>query len=102
LLENAAVATPEKQRIAVTITRDGEELVYSVRDGGPGVKMADRVKIFEPFYTTRLQGTGLGLAIAKRIVELHGGRIDVEDACPGGAIFSVRLPSEVRPALVVG
>ncbi len=55
----------------------------TVRDHGPGVAPADRARIFEPFHTTKTRGTGLGLAVASRIVELHGGRIDVADAGDG-------------------
>jgi len=66
--------------------------VFTVRDHGPGVPAAERARIFEPFHTTKTRGTGLGLAVASRIVELHGGRIDVLDAAGGGALFRVHLP----------
>jgi two-component system sensor histidine kinase HydH len=92
LLENALAATPGDEKVTVTIDRVGEELVFSVRDRGPGVPEADRARIFEPFHTTKLRGTGLGLAVCKRIVELHGGRIEVDDAPGGGALFRVCLP----------
>jgi signal transduction histidine kinase len=92
LLENASQVTPAEQRISATVTQEGGDLVYIVKDEGPGVMTAERARIFEPFYTTRLHGTGLGLAIAKRIVELHGGCIDVENASGGGALFRIRLP----------
>jgi two-component system sensor histidine kinase HydH len=50
-------------------------------------------KIFEAFHTTRVQGTGLGLAVARRIVELHGGKIRGENHAEGGAVFTLWLPS---------
>jgi signal transduction histidine kinase len=91
LLQNALDAAPG-QRVLATLTQDCSDLVYDIRDHGPGIAEADRTRIFEPFFTTRARGTGLGLAIAKRIVELHGGRIDVDDAAGGGARVSVRIP----------
>jgi signal transduction histidine kinase len=73
--------------------------LLTVRDHGPGVPPADRVRIFEPFHTSKTRGTGLGLAVASRIVELHGGRIDVVEAGDGegGALFRVFLPSHPPP-----
>jgi len=67
-------------------------LVLEVSDTGPGVKPEDRDKIFEPFFTGKTRGTGLGLAIAKRVVELHGGTIRVDDAPGGGALFRIEIP----------
>jgi two-component system sensor histidine kinase HydH len=94
LLQNAALVTPAGQRIRASVSEEGGDLVYSVCDAGPGVPQAERERIFEAFYTTRLHGTGLGLAIAKHIVELHRGRIDVDAATSGGAVFRVRIPPQ--------
>lgn len=92
VLDNALQATPTDRRIRAAVTRDARYLVFSVQDGGPGVPPPERARIFEPFYTTRLHGTGLGLAIVKRIVELHGGKIEVENALEGGATFRIKIP----------
>jgi signal transduction histidine kinase len=93
LLENAVQATPAGHRVTASAHQEGDTLVYTVRDRGVGIAPADRERIFEPFYTTRLRGTGLGLAIARRIVELHGGRIDADDPEGGGARLRVVLPA---------
>jgi signal transduction histidine kinase len=62
-----------------------------VRDNGPGVPDELREKIFDPYFTTRLEGTGLGLSVSSRIAEAHDGFVDVTDASPG-AIFWLCLP----------
>lgn len=92
LLENAVQAAPRDRSVA-SARRENDTLVYEVRDHGPGIADDERARIFEPFHTTRLRGTGLGLAVARRVVELHGGRIDVRNHPEGGAVFEVRLPN---------
>lgn len=62
-----------------------------LRDNGPGVPRDIREKIFDPYFTTRLEGSGLGLSVSARIAETHGGFVDVTDASPG-AIFWLCLP----------
>jgi two-component system sensor histidine kinase PilS (NtrC family) len=64
-------------------------LCISFDDEGPGIPDESRGLLFEPFYTTKEGGTGLGLAIANKIVEAHGGRIEVRNRREGGAEFSV-------------
>ena len=100
LIENALEVTPPPLKVQAEASAErGGALVFTVRDHGPGVPAAERARIFEPFHTTKTRGTGLGLAVASRIVELHGGRIDVLDAGGGGAVFRVTLPrSEVARA----
>jgi|Deesub1362A_J573_1020465.scaffolds.fasta_scaffold00151_55 hypothetical protein len=82
ILSNAAKYSPERGRVVIASEDSGEEVEILVKDEGPGVKDEYKEKIFQRF--TRggkegVQGTGLGLAIAKRIIELHNGRIWVED-----------------------
>ncbi|MBI3031292.1 MAG: GAF domain-containing protein [Candidatus Rokubacteria bacterium] len=85
--------------------RDGE-FVVSVADTGPGIAPADQQKIFEEFQqadsssTRKKGGTGLGLSIARRIIELHGGRIWVESSPGKGSTFSFTLPIRVEPPAV--
>lgn len=76
---------------------DLRELVLSVIDNGPGVPAPLRERIFYPFFTTREKGSGLGLATAQKIAAGHGGRIEVETAADGGAIFHVCLPFDAGP-----
>jgi signal transduction histidine kinase len=92
LLSNAQRYSPPGGEIRLRTKREGDELVISVTDCGPGVADEDRELIFEPFYRGDRSGLGLGLAIAKSIVELHNGRIWVENADGQGSRFCVALP----------
>ena len=103
LVENAIKYSPSGTPIGVSarVTRDGE-LRLSVEDEGPGVPVADRERIFEPFFRNQMArksnvpGHGLGLAICQSIVLAHGGRIEVNDRPGSGACFSVFLPAPVQ------
>jgi len=98
LLANAVKFTPEGGSIDVSAARVNGEVRVSVADTGPGVAPEDRERIFEEFQQTDTgvglgEGTGLGLALSKRFVELHGGRIWVEDVVGGGSRFVFTLPA---------
>ncbi|HUL58791.1 MAG TPA: ATP-binding protein [Anaeromyxobacteraceae bacterium] len=93
LVRNAVDAMPSGGTLRVGARRDDGEVAFTVSDTGPGIPPGDLHRVFEPYFTTKEGGTGLGLAIAQRIVEEHGGRIEVESAPGRGARFSVRLPA---------
>jgi len=67
-------------RITVSAWRDGKDVVIDVIDNGVGLPKENRARLLEPYVTTREKGTGLGLAIVGRILEEHGGRIELRDA----------------------
>ncbi|NVB39697.1 hypothetical protein G6O69_17775 [Pseudenhygromyxa sp. WMMC2535] len=93
LVDNALQANEDPQaRVELRVFAAKRRCVFEVRDHGPGVPPDAREAIFEPFHTTRVRGTGLGLAMARRIVELHGGTIRVDDHPEGGARFVVEIP----------
>ncbi len=102
LLANAADAMPEGGALDLSIRREdaygSDWLRIDVADEGGGIPEQQLGQIFEPFYTTKQdgRGTGLGLPIAARIVQAHGGRIDVAPRETGGTVFTIRLPSR-RP-----
>jgi PAS domain S-box-containing protein len=99
LLLNAAQATDRRGRIVVHASADGAgRCAIDVRDAGPGIPADVRARIFDPFFTTKTRGTGLGLPTARRIVEMHGGSIDVECPHDGGTLVRVILPTTPRPA----
>jgi signal transduction histidine kinase len=64
----------------------------SIADTGKGIKNELKEKIFEPFFTTKPKGTGLGLPITKRLIEQHGGSIQVENHLEGKTTFMITLP----------
>ena len=92
LLENAMQATPVGGKICLSGKCVGDMVALGVRDTGPGVEPEKRVRIFEPFYTTKGQGTGLGLAIALGVARAHGGVIDLYSVPGAGAEFVMSLP----------
>ncbi|MDT8317271.1 MAG: PAS domain S-box protein [bacterium] len=97
LISNAIKYGNKKSRIEINMSSDEGYLLLSVKDRGEGVPDGAKEKIFERFEragVTDIKGTGLGLAIAKRIVDLHKGRIWVEDNPEGGSIFYVRIPED--------
>jgi GAF domain-containing protein len=93
-----AIKFTDTGEIAMKATAANGSYTISVRDTGPGIAEADQAKIFEEFkqsesaQTKAKGGTGLGLSIAKRIVEMHGGRLWVESALGSGSTFFVELP----------
>src|SRR6516164_3194521 len=91
-------------RIMVRAQRDGKDVVIDVIDNGVGLPKENRARLLEPYVTTREKGTGLGLAIVGRILEEHGGRLELRDAAektPGarGAWMQLRLGAERVPEI---
>lgn len=100
LLDNAAKFSEAGQPIELRAMAHAGEVVVEVVDRGVGVSRVDLARIFEPFcqvgrdqLTDKAHGTGLGLSLAKKAVERHGGRIEVESELGNGATFRVRLPA---------
>lgn len=103
LVSNAIKYSPPESTIQVALTRSRSEVQLSVTDQGIGVPEEDRERIFEPFRRVGasrgvVPGAGMGLFVARRIVEAHGGRIEVISNPGAGTTFRVRLPdSRQRP-----
>jgi two-component system, OmpR family, sensor histidine kinase KdpD len=98
LLENAARYSPPYEPIELAARRDGEMLVFTVSDRGPGVRDQDLPTIFEPFHRARNEPpdagrAGLGLSIARTLAELQGGSVSYAARSGGGSVFSLRLPA---------
>jgi signal transduction histidine kinase len=93
LFANSIEACGENARLQIRCEARNGTLKIFVRDNGPGLNREQRENVFRPFFTTKSNGTGLGMAIVKRIVEAHGGDIQVGD-CDDGALFIIGLPLE--------
>jgi signal transduction histidine kinase len=97
LVSNALKYSPTGTRVEVLVLQEDAEVLLSVADQGIGISPDERRNLFAPFqraHGARAQapGAGLGLSVSRRIVEAHGGRIEVESQLGQGSVFRVRLP----------
>ncbi len=94
LLDNAVGVMPEGGEITISLdcNRDENTARMTVADTGPGITEQVKLRLFEPYFSTRKSGTGLGLAITHTIVTEHNGTIRVLDNKPSGTVFTVELP----------
>ena len=98
IVDNASKYSPEKSNILVSIYKSEKRVRIDVSDEGVGIKQEDLSRLFEKFtrfdniLSTKVGGSGLGLYWAKRIVDIHGGRIEYRPNTPKGSIFTIVLP----------
>ncbi len=93
LVQNAQQAMHERGAVVLRVHPVNDGVAFDVDDSGPGISLAERERIFEPYFTTREAGTGLGLAIARRIAEEHGGSLTADTSPEGGARMRLVLPA---------
>src|SRR5690606_32665801 len=96
-IEGAGLEAIKNPRITVEAYIEGEMARISISDNGKGWPKENRNRLLEPYVTTREKGTGLGLAIVAKIIEQHGGKVDLLDTEPDengrvGAEFTFTLP----------
>ena len=94
-LRDAGVDAPEVH-VSMGENLAGSEVWLKIRDNGAGIDAQTRARIFTPFFTAKSGGTGLGLAITKKLVDAHGGSIEVSNAPGGGAEFVLSFPKQAR------
>jgi two-component system, NtrC family, nitrogen regulation sensor histidine kinase NtrY len=102
-IDSAVLPNGEPGHIRVTAHADGDEIIVDVEDNGKGWPKENRNRLLEPYMTTREKGTGLGLAIVKKIVEDHGGSLELHDAAADfyggrGACVRIRFAPAARPS----
>jgi PAS domain S-box-containing protein len=95
ILNNAAEAMKHMEtgkKIALASLVQGESIVLTISDSGPGIAPKVKDQIFDPYFTTKSDGTGIGLSLSHRIVTDHGGSLTVADSDLGGAEFRIEIP----------
>lgn len=93
LAKNAVQANPDGGNVRLRLSRSSPgNIILDIEDDGPGISDDVKNRIFTPFFTTKTNGIGLGLATVKKLVELHGGRIEASNKPGGGAVFTVNIP----------
>ena len=92
LVKNAVQAMGEGGRLTIALTADDRDLTVAIRDSGAGIAPEDFQRLFQPFHTTKADGHGIGLSVVRRIVEAHGGRIDVSSKPGEGTCFRLAFP----------
>jgi signal transduction histidine kinase len=104
LVRNAIQASPAGEAVEVGLEEQGNELLLTVADRGPGIPDEVASRMFDPFFTTKHgesePGMGLGLSVSRSLIEAMGGRIEVARRRGGGTVFSAILPrrSELQEA----
>lgn len=97
LVINAAHASKDGDAIVIAVSVEQNYVELAVTDSGEGMPEGVRARVFEPFFTTKAKGTGLGLSICRRIVDAHGGNIQLESALGTGTTVRVQLPKGRTP-----
>ena len=99
LFKNAIEAMPQGGEISVNFNSDERNVTIQFADDGEGIPTAILPRVFDPFYTTKATGTGLGLLITERIIENHGGSIEIDSNVGCGTTVRCTLPLDVEYSL---
>ncbi len=95
ILDNAAKHGGEGKRIEASVNCEGGEVIFRIRDHGPGIPEDELPLVKKKFYkgSSKARGTGIGLAVCDEIVQMHGGSLTLENAQGGGTLVTVALPT---------
>jgi signal transduction histidine kinase len=93
VIANAVEAISLKGEVSATLSREGQNNRITIRDSGAGMSRETVERVFDPYFSTKDSGTGLGLPIAKKIIEEHGGTIQVSSAPGTGTTVTIELPA---------
>jgi signal transduction histidine kinase len=100
LVANAIEAMASGGVLSINTKKEKSTFVINVKDNGRGISENNLIRIFDPFFSTKIQGAGLGLTTCQNIVTSHEGQIEVESAWGKGSVFTVSLP--LNPTLSAG
>lgn len=96
LVKNAIQAMSKGGLLKISIDSDDRWLGISFKDSGCGISLENIAGVFEPYYTTKYQGSGLGLMVVKRIIQTHGGEINIHSKPGAGTTVEILLPLDER------
>jgi signal transduction histidine kinase len=91
-IDSMASATERKLELSIRSNKSTGAAIVNIKDNGCGIPEDKLPKIFNPFYTSKSNGTGLGMAVAKKVVEAHRGRIEVQSSMGAGTDFEITVP----------
>lgn len=97
LIDNSLRYSPAPAQVHVVLADENDEIAIHVSDSGPGIPLVDRERVFQRFFRCHandVPGTGLGLCIVQRCVELHRGRVALQDSPLGGLHVAIRIPKQ--------
>lgn len=103
LLFNAIKFTPARGTVSLTASREGDDIILTVKDTGMGISQENMANLFSRFWQAdtsaqrKFQGVGIGLALVKELVEVQGGRVDAQSELGKGTQFTIHLPCEAAP-----
>jgi PAS domain S-box-containing protein len=94
-IEAMSAIDQKQRRLSISSMRDGPNgVLVAVSDSGTGLEPTSLDRVFEAFYTTKVDGMGMGLAVSEKIIQAHGGRLWASPNVPLGATFQFRLPAD--------
>ncbi len=99
LLMNAVEASPEGGEIGISLRNNRGDLLLEISNGGEPMSQETLERAFEPFFTTKPKGTGLGLVLVKRVVEEHGGSVELTSNAAVGTRVTLHLPGNLKSAV---
>lgn len=94
LLQNALEASPQGGTVSCSIKSHNDHVLIAIDDEGAGIK-CEPGECFSPFFTTKKNGTGLGLTVCRKIIEVHGGTIEISNRSEGGSRVTISIPRRV-------
>jgi polar amino acid transport system substrate-binding protein len=91
LIKNAIEAS-DGGEVDIAVKQERKKVFISVKDLGSGIDKEEKSRVFEPFYSKKKGGMGIGLYLTRKIVEAHGGDIDLVSSAQNGTTFTIRIP----------